>query len=102
MDHPGDTVPNIPLPPDIESRLAVDYPDATAEARAILARIPADHPRVIRCVLHLAEGRLDELAHQVQNAIEDYRDVIFWAEYEDRQARHPRRVRDFNRPFGAS
>jgi hypothetical protein len=43
----------------------------------------ANFPRVHRCVLHLANGNLDELKTAAKSAGEDYRDVMIWAERDD-------------------
>jgi hypothetical protein len=53
---------------------------------------------VLRCVVHLAGGDLARLVHCSDRARLDWRDVIYWAEYDsvDRQ------VRDFNQPFKVS
>ncbi len=56
--------------------------------------------RILRCVLFLAEGSLERLRYYIEVVNTDYRDVIFWAEYVDLKSEQPRRVRDFNRPFG--
>jgi hypothetical protein len=53
--------------------------------------------RLIRCVLHLAQGSMEDLRHFVEQACLDSRDVISWAEY-DAQGR----VRDYNYPFPAN
>ncbi len=37
--------------------------------------------RVRRAVLTLSDGDVGELAHNVAVAIQDYRDVLYWAEY---------------------
>lgn len=41
---------------------------------------PTD-PRVLLCILKLADGDLELLAKYTETAIQDYRDVIAWAEY---------------------
>jgi len=59
-----------------------------------------EHIRVARCVLHLADSDLGEFGPMHEAACQDYRDVIWWAEYD-----HPKepdtRMRDFNQPFGS-
>ena len=56
--------------------------------------------RVLRCVLFLAEGSLEKLNNYIEIAKTDYRDVIFFAEYTEHDKKHPKQIRDFNRPFG--
>jgi len=43
---------------------------------------------------------IDTLREMIATAQVDYRDVIFWAEYEDHAGANPLQVRDFNKPFG--
>jgi hypothetical protein len=40
-----------------------------------------ERERVQLATLKLSEGRLDRLRHYVEAAIQDYRDVLAWAEY---------------------
>ena len=40
-----------------------------------------ERERVQLATLKLSEGRLDRLRHFVEAAIQDYRDVLAWAEY---------------------
>lgn len=56
--------------------------------------------RIIRCVVFLAKGSFEKLKRCIDLAKTDYRDVIFFAEYNDHDAKHPKRIRDFNRSFG--
>lgn len=54
---------------------------------------PSD--RLLRCIVHLAEGEKDVLSNQIQAALVDWRDVIHSAEYSERGER----VYDFTLPF---
>ena len=87
------------LPHDIREHVRVTFPDDGAAVEAILADL--ESPRVVRCVLHLAGQDLDKLRRMHHAAQQDWRDVIWWAEYD-----HPHnpevQIHDFNRPFGAS
>jgi hypothetical protein len=49
--------------------------------------------RVIRCVLFLSGSDCEKLASYTEKAIGDCRDVIWWAEYDNRTAK----VRDFDK-----
>jgi hypothetical protein len=51
--------------------------------------------RIVRCVLYLAKGKLHDLEYYKEQALMDWRDVIYWAEYDSSGLR----VRDFNLPF---
>lgn len=44
--------------------------------------------RVLRGVLKLSAGELDRVRHYIERAKQDYRDILFWAEY---SAEDPRR-----------
>jgi hypothetical protein len=57
-------------------------------------------PRVLRCVIFLAEGEIGLLPKLLDVAQTDYRDVIFWAEYIRHETERPIHVRNFNRAFG--
>jgi hypothetical protein len=88
------------MAPDIGARIDTDFiPNERAAVRAVLgwleAELSRDRARILRCVLFLARGDLPRLQHNANAARSDWRDVIWWAEYE----RDDRRVRDFNQPF---
>jgi hypothetical protein len=87
------------LPADVAERLLADYPDEQlATLQALLDEYKGnERARVVRCVVHLAEGKVDRLLHFIGCATTDYRDVIYWAEYD----RNDQRLRDFNQPFDA-
>jgi hypothetical protein len=82
------------LPDDVERALA-RFGDRRDEARALLESVAntIEGARVVRCVLHLGED-LDKLAHYAAAARVDYRDVIWWAEYDGGE----QRLRDFSKP----
>jgi len=86
--------------PDIEQRIDRDFSgDNRSLARHVLAqwRGASERPsdRLLRCVLLLASGDVQKLRHFVEQGQLDYRDVIYWAEYD----RDDRRIHDFNQPF---
>lgn len=84
---------------DIEARVAADFASADrGEALGLLELLKTElgcHSRVLRCVLFLARGDLSCLARYADTARADWRDVIYWAEYDQAD----RQVRDFNQPF---
>lgn len=87
------------LPDDILARLASDFPnESTGELAAVLREYDGpERFRVIRCVVHIAAGNTHALVKNVESAAADYRDVIYWAEYDaDGQ-----RIKDYNNPFHA-
>ena len=40
-----------------------------------------DAIRIYRAILKLSEGKIDLLRHYTTQAVEDFRDVLYWAEY---------------------
>ncbi len=86
-------------PQDILDRIRVDFPHDSELVDSMLrdlesAGVP-ESIRVARCVLHLADGDLDKFGNMHKAACQDYRNVIWWAEYD-----HPDdpdvQARDFN------
>ena len=51
--------------------------------------------RIVRCIVFVANGDLNRLEKAIDLAKEDYRDLIVWAEYDEKNER----VRDFSNPF---
>lgn len=88
------------LPPDIAERLIEDFgPDRGPVIARRLAGAeppPREPDRVLRCAVFLAAGDEKKLDHNLAVAQQDYRDLIYWAEYDTSE----RRVRNFNLPFG--
>lgn len=85
------------LPDDVVRKIASDFPD---EPLATILALLDDYGgperlRVIRCVIHLAEGNANKLLDFIGSASADYRDVIYSAEYDGRD----QRIRDYSQPF---
>jgi hypothetical protein len=56
--------------------------------------------RVIRCIVFLAKGNLEDLNKYIKVATFDTRDVMLWAAYEKLDAEFSfKRLRDFNKTF---
>lgn len=87
------------LPADIRGRLEQEYPGETFFEAARLLESLRFEARVLRSVVYLAGGRFDDLLRYARCAETDWRDVVFWAEYEDHDAVRPRRVRSMEEPF---
>jgi hypothetical protein len=91
--------------PDIQQRIKFDFSNKTAEANiiitdAIIKTTYLNHPRILRCILFLAKGDMDNLKKYLDVAIQDPRDVMLWAEYIDlNDEQTPKRIRDFNKTF---
>jgi hypothetical protein len=92
----------VTFPPDLVAYVHKEFGAEASEALAMLASSLPEAQRVLRCVVFLAKGNLEELSKLMTAAKTDYRDVIFWAEYVNHEAPNPKRVRDFNRPLVCS
>ncbi len=90
---------------DIKSKIESDFGDLSSEVfkiinDAITTTEYLNHERIIRCIIFLADKDIEKLKHYISIAIQDPRDVMFWAEYINRDAEQtPKRVRDFNKSF---
>ncbi len=90
---------------DIRNRIESDFGENASEAyhllnEAILKTEDLNHQRIIRCILFLAEGNSEKLKQMIQAATSDPRDVLFWAEYINRDGlKSSKRVRNFNHSF---
>ena len=51
--------------------------------------------RILRCIVFVAKGDLNRLEKAIDLAKEDSRDLIVWAEYDEKSER----VRDLTNPF---
>lgn len=88
-----------PLPDDVRRRIDRDFAgEAWYEATRLLEALGGS-PRVLRSLLVLAAGDYPELERFARCAERDWRDVVFWAEYEDHEAERPRRIRDLGEPL---
>ena len=85
------------IPMDVSKKLEADFePDYMATVRSLLDKYRGkERYRVIRCIIHLAEGDTDKLLHFINAANSDYRDIIYWAEYD----KGDQKAHDFNLPF---
>lgn len=86
------------LKSDISARLKGDFGGAAGSiANALAAYTGPETDRVLRCIVSLAAGDAERIGHFVEAAKTDYRDVIYWAEYDESDGR----VHDFTSPFAA-
>jgi hypothetical protein len=92
MTSPGESVA-----PDVEERVKLDYPpESVLAVMQSLAKYQGpERNRVIRCIIHLSGGDPQRISHIADVAAQDYRDVIYWAEYDDKD----QKVHDFDRPI---
>lgn len=90
------------LAPDIGARIERDFgAGALAGIESVLQPLltgdrPGELDRIVRCVIVLAAGDVAALRHNVEQALLDYRDVIYWAEYDANG-----RTADYGQPFVA-
>lgn len=72
------------LSDDIEAMLNALFPQNTDEARTVLLGYADNEPdRVRKAILKLSEGNLADLKHYVKQGNQDYRDILYWAEYSE-------------------
>ena len=84
------------IPGDIVRRIHAEFPKEEESAIDLLRSYQgSESSRVWRCILHLSRGSIDLFLAQLKTAQEDYRDVIYFAEYDQ----HDRRIHDFSRGF---
>jgi hypothetical protein len=90
---------------DIHQQIIHDFQDSADKAIEILDKAISQTDylktdRVIRSIVFLANGDIDKLKKYIDNAIFDTRDVMFWAEYDNRDSfQNAKRIRDFNKTF---
>ena len=90
-NQPGVAVP--PLSAEIQARIASDFRagDRAAVERELLRYAASAQPhepeRVQLAILELAKGNARDAAHYAEQAIKDYRDVLYWAFYYDARDR---------------
>ena len=85
------------LAKDIRNRIKRDFnADEQHSVESLLLQYAGKEPdRVIRCIIHLSNGSYHKLKHNYKTANDDYRDIIFFAEYDEED----RRINDFTQPF---
>ena len=86
---------------DITKRINEDFAENSHQAIEILKNAieKTDYlktDRVIRCIIFLAKGNIDDLNKYIEVAIFDTRDVMLWAEYKElNEDLNYKRERDF-------
>ena len=85
------------LPEDIIRKSASLFqPELFDTVISLLKTYRGNEPhRVLRCILHRSDGDLDFLQANLEIAQQDYRDIIWYAEYDADDVR----VNDFNKAF---
>jgi len=84
---------------DIELWIKNKYPDTERAKKIIEPLLSIDTTisisRIIRSALYLSESDYDSLASYTKKALDDPRNVLWWAEYDNRNIQK----RDFNYSF---
>lgn len=90
---------------DIINKIQVDFDEYADNAIDILneALLKTDYlqdDRIVRCIIFLSKGDLNELKKNIEAAIYEPRDIMFWAEYDKVNGKMTqKRLRDFNNSF---
>ncbi len=94
--------------PDIQERIKADFGPQAEEVFTLISAAVAggrelNNPRIIRCIIFLADKNLEKLKVCLESAKTDSRDIIMWAEYiQSGPGDQTTRVRDFNKTFELS
>jgi len=94
------------FPKDILKKIDEDFKEDVDHAKKaiqpyLLNQIELRGPRIVRSLIFLSNGQIDELGKQIEIAKLDYRDTFLMAEYEGINTGHPKRVRNFDKEFGS-
>lgn len=89
---------SLTLSPDIIKKIQQDFNEQSHLVFDLLQDsiylLGTESFRVTRSILYLSDGNLESLKSFVQVAIQDYRDLLYWAEYDK-----DKHARNFNKPF---
>ncbi len=93
------------LPKDIIDEMKIRFDSDYYSAKKILNDYLTKNDylnsdRIIRCVIFLADNGIESFKSFLESAKGDPRDVMWWAEYENRESLdNNKRVRNFNKSF---
>ena len=93
------------LPKDIVKEMKVRFNSGFDSAKKILNEYLSNYEylnsdRIIRCVIFLVDNGIESFKSFLESAKGDPRDVMWWAEYENRESLdNNKKVRDFNKTF---
>jgi hypothetical protein len=90
-----------PLPLDVMARLESDFGNRADAVAALLAARQSGHSyrlndHLVRCIIWAARGDESKVQQLIEHALQDYRDVILFGEYDGDCDRH---VRDLSHSF---
>lgn len=73
-----------PIAEETDAIIRAMFGDRADDARELLLCYgDREVDRVRRGILKLSEGKIELLAHYSECALQDYRDILYWAEYPD-------------------
>ena len=81
-------------------RIAREFPESErVDVAGLLGQYSGrEAERVIWDILELSKGKIAEVRHLVETARKDYRDILYWAEYYDKdplvKGRDPKQMAD--------
>jgi len=93
------------LPKDIINEMKTRFESDFNSANEILTEYLNEYDYlnsdlIIRCVIFLADNRIESFKSFLESAKGDPRNVMWWAEYENRESLdNNKRVRNFNKSF---
>lgn len=85
--------------PDIIEKVKEDYKDQSSQVIELISSLNINQvvelDRIFRSLLFLSNGNYEDLNKFLKTAEIDYRDILYWAEYD----KNDNRIRDFSKPF---
>ncbi len=93
---------------DIQARIKTDFGAQAEEVFNLIGTAASggrhlNDPRLIRCIIFLADCNIEKLKICLDSAKTDPRDIIMWAEYiQSGPGDQTKRVRDFSKTFELS
>ena len=93
------------LKADITNKVITDFGQESDKAFKMLENALAKNDdlnsdRLVRCIIFLAKGNINDLNKYIEAATIDPRDVMLWAEYETLNDQvNYKRMRDFDKTF---
>jgi len=75
------------FPNDIIEWITSHFPDSERVYKSLDSVTAQERNRIIRCILVLSDSDYDSVVAWTRKSIEDYRDIIFFAEYDNRNVR---------------
>lgn len=91
----------MPIPADIITRIERDFAKSDAASVVeLMSELSGEGnatftDRVLRCLVYMSKGSVPDLTHAVELARTDWRDIIYFAEYDENDVH----ARDLSKPF---